>query len=118
MRVQLCTRSVTDLAEGNLTGEPMLDLYPEINVSEKIHCQSCSRSIKGESDFGTEADGSRCAEYCSCCYQNGAFTEQTVTVDEMVDRVIGIVVEYNIMPREVAKERIPGLIRKLKRWCV
>ena len=32
---------------------------------------------------GTEADGSKNLMFCSYCYQEGAFTEPDMTVDEM-----------------------------------
>jgi hypothetical protein len=85
-------------------------------MSEQANCQSCSRPINGEADFGTEVDGSRSADYCSCCYREGAFTEREVTEGEMVARVIGIVIEHNIMPRAEAEARLPGCFQTLKRW--
>jgi len=87
-------------------------------MTTTIHCQSCSRLIKEESDFGTDSDGKRSSDFCSCCYQNGVFTEPNLTRDEMVARVVGIVIENKIMAREVAQKRIPDIIKNLKRWCV
>ena len=87
-------------------------------MGEKIHCQSCSRPINGDSDFGTEADGKRSIEYCSCCYQRGTFTEPDVTMDEMIARVTDIVIEHKIMSPEVVHEQIPALIGRLKRWSI
>ena len=85
-------------------------------MNDKSHCQSCSRPIEGEDDFGTEADGGRSAMYCSCCYQKGAFTEPDVTMEQMLERVIGIVIEHRIMPPDEARRQLPGYFRTLARW--
>ncbi len=51
-------------------------------------CQSCgmplSRDVNGG---GSNADGSRSAEYCGHCYQGGRFTEPNLSVDEMMSKV-------------------------------
>ena len=82
-----------------------------------IHCQSCTQPIEKDADFGTEADGSRSRDYCSCCYQNGAFTEPEVTMDQMLARVIDICAEHNIMSREQAERELPVWFASLKRWA-
>ena len=33
--------------------------------------------------MGTEKDGSKSKEYCTYCYQNGAFINPTMTLNEM-----------------------------------
>jgi hypothetical protein len=38
---------------------------------------------------GTNPDGSRTAEYCSHCYESGAFTQPNITVEEMKALVEG-----------------------------
>jgi hypothetical protein len=85
-------------------------------MATESHCQSCSRPLKGPSDCGTESDGARSALYCSCCYANGAFTEADVTMDQMLDRVVGIVIQHQIMPVEDARRKLPGYFRTLARW--
>lgn len=85
-------------------------------MSDTTHCQSCTRPIEGESDFGTEADGTRSRDYCSCCYQRGQFTEPHVTMHQMLARVIDICAEHHIMPREQAERELPVWFRQLKRW--
>src|SRR5690349_4476450 len=51
-------------------------------------CQSCGmplgRDVEGG---GTNADGTRTLEYCSHCFQNGRFTEPSISVDEMMAKV-------------------------------
>ena len=67
-------------------------------------------------DFGAETDGGASSDYCSCCYQDGTFTEPDVTREEMALRVIGIVTQHKILSAEEASEQIPALFRTLKRW--
>jgi len=78
-------------------------------------CQSCgmplSRDVEGG---GTNADGSRTLEYCSHCFQNGRFTEPSISVDEMMAKV----------EAKLRRMHLPGLIArrfvqeipKLQRW--
>jgi len=63
---------------------------------------------------GTEADGTKSAEYCSHCYQNGHFTDADITVDEMVESVRGKLQEMNLP--EPAVESLAVGVRKLSRW--
>jgi hypothetical protein len=64
---------------------------------------------------GTQADGSRSADYCSYCYANGAFTSPEIrTAADMQKFCVGKLKELG-MPGFVAwmlTRRIP----KLKRW--
>jgi hypothetical protein len=78
-------------------------------------CQSCgmplSRDPRGG---GTEADGSRSAEYCSHCYQNGRFTEPAIRVEQMVAKVQGKLREMHF-PGFLAR-RFTKNIPTLRRW--
>jgi Putative zinc ribbon domain len=79
-------------------------------------CQSCGMPMHKPSDFGTLADGSRSEEYCNFCDVGGQFTAPNVTMQEMIDKCVEIVVRDRIMPasqaRTVMAETIPGL----RRW--
>ncbi|MBN1454735.1 MAG: zinc ribbon domain-containing protein [Methanomicrobia archaeon] len=79
-------------------------------------CQSCGMPLQKESDFGTNADGSTSHEYCTYCFQNGAFTQPDITKDAMIGKVIGMMVAMNIMPEEQAKALATTFIPTLKRW--
>jgi hypothetical protein len=47
-------------------------------------CQSCGMPLKSDvNQGGTNKDGSKNQLYCSYCYQNGAFTQPNITVEEM-----------------------------------
>src|SRR2546429_1589328 len=53
-------------------------------------CQSCGMPLsKDEGHGGTEQGGRKSTDYCSHCYQNGAFTEPNLTVQQMQEKVKG-----------------------------
>ena len=53
-------------------------------------CQSCGMPLSRDAlGGGTNADGSRSAEYCSHCYRIGRFTEPNLAVEEMMAKVEG-----------------------------
>jgi hypothetical protein len=78
-------------------------------------CQSCGMPLnKDEKSGGTNADGTRSAEYCSHCFQKGKFTEPQITVTEMVAKVRTKLSSMNLPPPVV--EKLAGGIPSLKRW--
>jgi hypothetical protein len=51
-------------------------------------CQSCGMPLSRDKfGGGTNANGSRSAEFCSHCYQDGRFTEPNLSVEEMTAKV-------------------------------
>jgi len=63
---------------------------------------------------GTNADGTRTAEYCSHCYMKGAFTQPNITVDEMRALVEGKLRSMHVpgfLARRFAKD-----VPTLRRW--
>jgi radical SAM superfamily enzyme len=64
--------------------------------------------------FGTEKDGSRSHEYCTYCYQNGAFINPGMTLDEMKvlvkEQMEKMKIDHNII--KMAVSSLPFL----KRW--
>ena len=84
---------------------------------QKKCCQSCGMPM-GETDelYGTEANGSKSADYCQYCYENGAFTEPNCTLEEMIEACAAIMVEeYDFSPEEAKRQCEEGL-PTLKRW--
>jgi hypothetical protein len=78
-------------------------------------CQSCgmplSRDPRGG---GSNADGSRSSEYCSHCYEKGAFTQPDITVEEMtalVEEKLRSMHFPGFLARRFAKD-----IPTLRRW--
>jgi hypothetical protein len=78
-------------------------------------CQSCGMPLsKDPENGGTNADGSRSAEYCSYCYKDGAFVGGEVDVKEFQKICRKAMREHNI-PAPLAWLMTLG-IPGLKRW--
>lgn len=85
-----------------------------------VICQSCGMPLQKSEEFGTEADGSPSREYCTHCYQNGAFVWQC-TMEEMIDSCALMIektkgTKENGLTRERAAELMMGYFPNLKRW--
>ena len=79
-------------------------------------CQSCGMPMKKDPENGgTNGDGSRSTEYCSYCYQDGAFTSPEIkTAADMQEFCVGKLKEMGT-PGFMAwlfTRNIP----RLKRW--
>jgi hypothetical protein len=72
--------------------------------------------LRGPEDFGTNADGSPCDDYCHFCFQKGAFTDPDITLDQKIDKVVNIAVMQLNMPKALAEAMAKETIPKLKRW--
>jgi radical SAM superfamily enzyme len=83
-------------------------------MENKNFCQSCSMPLDKPELLGTEKDGSKSKEYCSYCYQNGAFTTPNTTLEEMKTMVKTqmekMKMDTNVI--NMAVNSLPGL----KRW--
>ncbi len=78
-------------------------------------CQSCGMPLsKDEQGGGTNADGSKSTEYCSKCYQNGSYTDPTITLPQMIEKVDGKLKEMHI-PKFLRKYFMKDM-PQLKRW--
>lgn len=49
------------------------------------YCQCCSMPIPDEEMHGTEADGSKSADFCKYCYDQGDFTAKGMAMDEFIE---------------------------------
>ena len=78
-------------------------------------CQSCSMPLQQGEDFGTEADGSKSADYCHLCYRDGAFVSE-VTLEEMVAISAKGMSDAMGTPEVQAEEMLRGILPNLKRW--
>lgn len=87
-----------------------------MNTNEKF-CQSCGMPMGADDSlYGTQADGTKNADYCSYCYENGAFTSNC-SMDEMIDMCIPPMVEANAdMTEDKAREMMRAFFPSLKRW--
>lgn len=85
-------------------------------MEEMKFCQSCGMPMTGDARYGSEADGSRSADYCSYCYDGGKFLAD-VTMEEMMDFCAGPMTQANPgMTREQAVEQMRRFFPSLKRW--
>jgi hypothetical protein len=84
--------------------------------TQPVICQSCGMPMKIESDYGTSADQSKSKEYCTYCFQKGQFTRPDITMREMIQGCVAIMVKYGV-PEGQAKKQMEGLIPTLRRWA-
>lgn len=83
-------------------------------MGDSRFCQSCCMPLDNEEMLGTETDGSKNKEYCKYCYQNGAFVNPDLTIDEMRGIVISKMEEYKI-PEDIIEKTVQHLPH-LNRW--
>jgi hypothetical protein len=83
---------------------------------EQKFCQCCGMPMDSEELYGTEANGSKSADYCKYCYDKGAFTFNG-TMDEMIEICIPPMVEANAdMTADKARAMMREFFPMLKRW--
>ena len=85
-------------------------------LNKKIICQSCGMPMKKESDLGTNEDGSLNEEYCRFCYDNGKFTDEGITLEEKIEKLVKIGVSQLGMTEEQARTLAETSLPGLKRW--
>ncbi|TPG69206.1 transcriptional regulator [Brevibacillus laterosporus] len=78
-------------------------------------CQSCSMPLH-EEVLGTEQDNSKSQEYCTYCYDKGAFTAPDCTMEQMIEICIPHMVGDG-MSEQQARTMLTGLFPQLKRWA-
>ena len=78
-------------------------------------CQSCSMPMRKEEDFGTNADGSKNKDYCHYCFLNGKFTDEGITMEQKIEKMVSFAKEMKI-PEENARKLAETILPTLKRW--
>ena len=78
-------------------------------------CQSCSMPLRNENDLGTDADGNKNKEYCHFCFKDGKFTDEGISMEQKVEKMVGIAKSMNI-PEENARKMAQNILPTLKRW--
>lgn len=83
-------------------------------------CQSCGMPMPTDELLGTNADGSLNTDYCTYCFQEGAFSQE-LTMNEMIEHCVQFIDEFNkdselTMTREEAIAGMKAEFPKLKRW--
>lgn len=69
-----------------------------------------------EGGYGTNADGSEIAEYCQFCFQNGAFTQPEMTLENMIDASVGYMTKHMHIPEPEARQATMRVLPTLTRW--
>lgn len=85
-----------------------------MEVTSQKFCQSCGMPMEN-AQYGTEADGSKCADYCSYCYKDGKFCTD-VTMEQMIDFCARPMAEATGMTAADAKAQMAAFFPQLKRW--
>ena len=79
-------------------------------------CQSCGMPMQKDGDCGTNGDGSKNEEYCHFCFKDGKFTDQEITMEQKIEKIVKIAVSQMNMSEAQAREMANNIIPKLKRW--
>lgn len=72
--------------------------------------------MEGDKDHGTNADGTRHKKYCRFCFQKGKFTEPRITMEQMIEKVIGIMMLQKVMEEREVRHIAGIIIPALERW--
>lgn len=80
------------------------------------YCQCCSMPIPEEEMRGTEADGSRSADFCKYCYDHGDFIAKGMTMDEFIEATAPMEAKALGVSLDEAVSLMATLLPHLKRW--
>ena len=85
---------------------------------KEIYCQSCGMPMGATHEmYGTNADGSKNADYCKYCFANGTFISD-LTMEEMIEICVPHMVSANAgMSEEKARDMMRQFFPTLKRWA-
>lgn len=84
--------------------------------SKAIICQSCGMPMQKDDDFGTNADGTKSGDYCHFCFRDGGFTDEGITMEQKIDKLVEIAVSQMQIPKEKARAMAEEILPKLGRW--
>jgi hypothetical protein len=85
-------------------------------MNKKIICQSCAMPMKKEEDHGTNRDGSYNDDYCKFCFSKGKFTDEGITLNKKIEKLVSIGVSQLGMKEEQARMMAETQLPNLKRW--
>ena len=90
-------------------------------MTDTAFCQSCLMPIDNDEVKGTNSDGSLSDDYCTHCYQNGAFTSD-ISMNDMIEGNLQHLDEWNKsaglnMTEDEARAQLQQLMPTLKRWA-
>ncbi len=83
-------------------------------------CQSCGMPMQKDNDFGTNLDNTKNKEYCSFCLKAGKFTDEGITMEQKIEKIVKIATSQlrvsETQARKMANDIIPSLKRWAKKW--
>lgn len=79
-------------------------------------CQSCGMPMENPDCFGTNVDRTQNNDYCCHCFYNGEFTNPNITMEEMIDLAVSIMVDKVKISEKKARQISGSFIPTLKRW--
>lgn len=85
-----------------------------MEMKNQKFCQSCGMPMES-AEYGTEAYGSKSADYCSYCYEGGKFCVD-VTMEQMIDFCAKPMADATGMTAAEAKAQMAAFFPQLKRW--
>lgn len=94
------------------------DMQADINIYIGLAdiCQSCGMPMTKEEQYGKNADGSKNADYCCYCYQDGAFTADC-TMEQMIDFCLNMPESEKLYTdKEASRKMMLEYFPTLKRW--
>lgn len=81
---------------------------------EQKYCQSCGMPMS-EEFYGTESNNEKNQDYCMYCYENGAFKQPNLTMEQMIEVCVPHM-KSNGMKEEEARSLMNSCLPQLKRW--
>ena len=86
-----------------------------MDIPQGPFCQSCGMPMTKAEDFGTNADGSKNEEYCTHCFQQGAFTKPDMTLEQAIELQVSMADKMGMTPDQ-ARQMAASVLPTLKRW--
>lgn len=83
-------------------------------MENKIICQSCGMPLDTEAVKGTEKNGLKSNEYCKYCYEDGAFKNPKMKLEDMENNVKNQMKKLEL--HEYAIQKAVNILPALKRW--
>lgn len=77
-------------------------------------CQSCGMPLNKEEVKGTEKNGLKTDEYCKYCYENGAFKNPDMNLEDMKKNVQNQMKKMQL--HENVIQKAVNILPALKRW--
>ena len=71
--------------------------------------------LRKEEDLGANADGTKNKEYCHFCFKDGKFTDEGITIEQKIDKMVEFAQKMAI-PAENARKMASSILPTLKRW--